>query len=272
LRDLASKRLLSGFAWRRKGREHQRHVLDALVADVGAYGPDHIAITGDLTNFSTLAEFEGAKTWLQGLGPSADVTVSPGNHDALIGARAGRFSAWSPWLSDEVEGDFPHVRVRGPVALVNLCSALPTAPHLATGRLGPEQLARLDAVLADLGRQGLVRVVMLHHPPVDGVVSPRKALEDASALRAVLSARGAELVLHGHKHEPIVGRISGPQGHIPVLGVPSASALGRGKHPPARWHALEIDREDGALAIRVVARGLTPEGGFAPLGAYRLAA
>ncbi len=158
------------------------------------------------------------------------------------------------------------------MALVNLCSAIPTAPHLATGRLGQDQLTRLDALLGDLAARGLFRVLMLHHPPVDGVVSSRKALEDAAALRALLARRGADLVLHGHKHEPIVSRMAGPDGDIPVLGVPSASALGRGKHPPARWHAIEIAREDGRTEIRVAARGLAADGRFESLGAYRLAA
>ena len=58
-------------------------------------------------------------------------------------------------------------------------------------------------------------------------------------------------------------------GAIPVLGVPSASAVGHGKHPPARWHAIEIAPDQHK--IRVVARGLSPEtGAFEPLGSYLL--
>lgn len=268
--DFASKRLLSAIAWRRKGREHQPHVLAALTADIAAYAPDHIALTGDLTNFSTQAEFAAARAWLKTLGPASDITLSPGNHDALVARHApDSFAPWREWMEDPGAPAFPAVRRRGLVALVNLCSATPTAPWLATGRLGDEQLARLEPILAQLRQEGLFRVLMIHHPPAPGIVSKRKSLEDAPALRALLQAKGAELVLHGHAHEAAVSALPGPGGAIPVLGVPSASAVGHGKHPPARWHGIEID--PGQQQIRVVARGLSPQtGAFEPLGSYLL--
>ncbi len=268
--DFVSKRLLSAIAWRRKGREHQPQVLNALTADIAAYAPDHIALTGDLTNFSTEAEFAAARAWLKTLGPASDITLSPGNHDALVARNApDSFAPWREWMEDPGDTAFPAVRRRGPVALVNLCSATPTAPWLATGRLGEAQLARLATILGQLRQEGLFRVLMIHHPPASGVVSKRKSLEDAPALRALLKNQGAELVLHGHAHEAAVSTLPGPSGAIAVLGVPSASAAGHGKHPPARWHGIEID--PGQQKMRVVARGLSPQtGAFEPMGSYLL--
>jgi 3',5'-cyclic AMP phosphodiesterase CpdA len=265
-RDLASKRLLSGLAWRRKGVQHQPQVLAALIADVRAYAPDHVAVTGDLTNFSSTPEFAAARTWLGSLGPASAVTVSPGNHDALVERGAEPFAPWREWLGDEAGGDFPQVRERAGVALINLCSAVPTAPHLATGRLGAEQLRRLEVVLADLAGRKLFRVLMIHHPPAVGAVSGRKALEDGAALRELLAIHGVNLVLHGHAHEALTNSLPGPDGPIPVLGVPSASAAEGGRHAPARWHAIEVGED---RAVRVVARGLK-DGGFETLGSYRL--
>jgi len=273
-RDLASKRLLSRIAWRRKHKEHRPDVLAAVVEDIKTYAPDHIALTGDLTNFASTVEVEAARIWLESLGPSETVTVSPGNHDALVGsADPVRFSAWTPWLGDAPAPGFPSLRRRGDVAILNLCSALPTAPHLATGRLGEVQLAALDTLLADPAIRGAFRLVLIHHPPIRGAVSKRKALEDQAGLAVVLARRGADLVLHGHAHEALVGSLPGPDGTaIPVLGVPSASAGGGGRHPAARWHGIEIERgPDGAFGIRVIARGLDPETGRpAELGRYRL--
>ena len=266
--DRFSKRALSAFAWRRKGREHQPQVLKALTDDIRAYRPDHIALTGDLINFAAPAEFEAARAWLQTLGDPRDLTVSPGNHDALVARDAPeRFAPWREWLGDGPDPAFPTLRERGPLAVVNLSSAVPTAPWLATGRLGQDQLAALDRLLAALEGRDLFRLLLIHHPPARGVVSKRKSLEDAAELRAILKARGVDLVLHGHGHEPAVSRIDGPAGPIPVLGAPSASASLDGHHTPARWHAIEIDGSD----IRVSARGLSPSGGFQSLGAYRLA-
>ncbi|WP_419251599.1 metallophosphoesterase family protein [Caulobacter sp. ErkDOM-YI] len=274
-RDLVSKRLLSRIAWRRKHKEHQPDVLAALVADIKTYAPDHIAVTGDLTNFASTVEVEAARKWLSGLGASDRITLSPGNHDALVGAVGPeRFVAWSDWLGDGDEFAFPRLRIRDGVAIINLCSAIPTAPHLATGRLGQAQLARLEALLADPAHRDLFRVILIHHPPTPGAVSRRKSLDDRDALRAILARHGADLVLHGHAHEGLVATMPGPDGTaIPVLGVPSASALGRGKHPAARWHAIEITRDGAdAVSVRVIARGLDPQtGDVTELGRYVLA-
>jgi len=273
-RDLLSKRLLSRIAWRRKGAEHRPEVLAALIADLKAQAPDHIAITGDLTNYASKVELEAARRWLEALGPARDITVSPGNHDALVDGKAAEpFADWSPWLGDAGDAVFPQVRVRDAVAVFNLCSAVPTAPHLATGRLGAAQLERLEALLGSPAYRDLFRVVLIHHPPVAGAVSRRKALIDQDNLRAVLARHGADLVLHGHAHEAMVATTPGPDGAlIPVLGVPSASAAGRLGHPAARWHGIEIARQaDGSRAVKVVARGLDPKTGqMAELGRYVL--
>lgn len=268
-KDVFTKRLLSRIAWRKKRKVHRPEVLAALIADLKAAAPDHVVISGDLTNFASHTEIDAATTWLKSLGPPSDFTVSPGNHDALAGAGGPeRFAPWTPWLGDVGEAVFPQVRLRGPAAIFNLCSAVPTAPHLATGRLGEDQLQRLDAALADPAYADLFRIVVLHHPPHKGAVSKRKALDDQEALRAVLAKHGADLILHGHAHESLVGSVPGPSGSaIPVLGVPSASAKPSG-HSPARWHAIEIEGRHA----RIVVRGIEPgREGLAELGRYSLA-
>ena len=47
---------------------HRREVLDALVADLQAQRPDHIAVTGDLVNIALEAEFAPARAWLESIG------------------------------------------------------------------------------------------------------------------------------------------------------------------------------------------------------------
>lgn len=272
-KDVFTKRLLSRIAWRRKHKVHRPEVLAALIADVRAASPDHVVISGDLTNFASRTEIAAARSWLESLGKPEDFTVSPGNHDALTGSDDERFSTWTPWLGDAGETRFPQVRVRGPVAIFNLCSAVRTAPHLATGRLGEDQLTQLDGLLGDPAYQRLFRLVVLHHPPQRGAVSKRKELEDQEALRAILARRGADLILHGHAHESLIGSAPGPNGAaIPVLGVPSASAQPSG-HSPARWHAIEIEErpETGGRHVRVVARGVEAgREGLVELGRYSL--
>jgi len=270
-RDAASKRLLSRFAWRRKRHRHIQAVLDAIAADVVAHAPDHVAITGDVINFATPEEFAAAREWLEHLGAPSDVTVSPGNHDALSAAGSPKsFEPWRPWLGDEEDSGFPYLRVRGPVALVNLSSAVPTALHLAQGTLGAAQIERARAMLREAGERGLYRVVLLHHPVAPGVVAGRKELTDAQALRAALAETGAELILHGHAHEALMTRTTGPAGPIPILAVPAASTPFGGHGQPARWNEIAIQRDGAGFRTRITAHGITASMSVEPLGSYDL--
>src|SRR6202166_3867008 len=93
LRDLAGKRGLGYLNWtRNRHKVHKRDVLDALVADMQAQRPDHIAVTGDLVNLALEAEFAPARAWLDSVGASDRVTVIPGNHDAYVRATQYRFA------------------------------------------------------------------------------------------------------------------------------------------------------------------------------------
>lgn len=246
-RDLAGKRLLAYLSWQRKRKaEHRSEVLDALKRDLAAQAPDHICVTGDLTNLGLPAEFEAARAWLEGLGPADRVSVVPGNHDAMV---TGAMAGW-PLLAEWMRGDdgaagFPFVRRRGPVDFIGLSSAVATAPTLATGRLGPEQRARLKSRLE--AGSGRIRVLLLHHPLQPGAQSWRKHLSDRHDVRAILRGSGAELVLHGHMHEPVRARLPGPAGHIAVRGAGSASALGGSGHSPAHYHLITAG--DGTLEI-----------------------
>ena len=87
--ELMSKRGLGYLNWLRKRRAiHRPEVLAAIVADLNAQQPDHIAVTGDLVNLSLSNEFAPARAWLDALGPPHDTTFVPGNHDAYVRAAA----------------------------------------------------------------------------------------------------------------------------------------------------------------------------------------
>jgi 3',5'-cyclic AMP phosphodiesterase CpdA len=268
--DLMSKRSLSRFAWRRKHRRHVKAVLDALCADVRARAPDHVAITGDLINFATPEEFAAARAWLETFGDPATVTVSPGNHDALVASGAPiSFAPWAPWLGDDGAA-FPRLRRRGPVAIVNLSSAVQTSLHLAQGTVGRAQITAAAHLLREAGEAGLFRLVMVHHPVARGVVPGRKALTDEAELAAMLGTVSAELVLHGHAHESHLTTVRGPSGPIPILSVPSASTP-TGRHDePARWNEIEITHTGAGFRTAITAHGVTADGAFTRMGRYVL--
>jgi 3',5'-cyclic AMP phosphodiesterase CpdA len=254
--------MLGFLNWKRKrGAAHRADVLDALVRDLKARAFDHLAVTGDLINIALEAEFAPARAWLEHLGAPDDVTLVPGNHDAYVRATAGRAARdWAAYMrGDELEV-FPFVRRRGPVALVGLSSALPTPPFMATGRLGTDQLAKLESVLAELKREGLFRIVLIHHPPVSAPARYFKRLTDAGALRAALRKHGAELLIHGHDHVRRLVWLEGPNDRIPAMGVPSASGAAEHAAEPAAYHLFEIAGSTGAWRCTMIARGFARGG------------
>ena len=249
-RELMGKRMLGYLNWTRNRHAfHRRDVLDALIADMKAQRPDHIAVTGDLMNLSLDAELKQAAKWLRSVGTPEHVSLVPGNHDAYVPDMHDRFaSEWADYLrGDNAPPDsavtFPYVQRRGPLVLIGLSTAVPTPPFMATRKLGTQQLAALEKILASTPPEEAFRVLLIHHPLDTDVKRRYKRLLDADELTAILRRRGAELVLHGHDHRHATICIDGLRGKIPVVGVPSASAADDGKHDPAAYNLFAITRE-----------------------------
>jgi 3',5'-cyclic AMP phosphodiesterase CpdA len=260
LADLAGKRALGYLNWtRNRHKFHKRDVLDVLVSDMQAQAPDHVAVTGDLVNLALEAEFASALTWLEGVGTPDKVTVIPGNHDAYVRATRHRFAeAWGDYLGgDDVprgEASLPTLRRRGPLALIGVSSAVPTPPLMATGWLGHRQLEALERVLTGLATEQVFRVLLIHHPLRSD--SRFKRLTDSSQLLALLRRHGVELVLHGHNHVHSTIWIEGPNGTIPAVGVPSASALAHRHYPAAAYNLFSIERDGAGWRCEQTVRGI----------------
>jgi len=273
--ELIGKRVTGYLNWRlRRGAHHRRDVLDALVDDLVALRPDHIAVTGDLANLSLEAEFAAGKKFLARLGEPARVTVIPGNHDAYVRSTNGRYlTAWREYLLGDApaEPPFPFLRRRGPIALVGLSTAVPTPPFFASGRLGRAQLERLAALLAELRKQPTFRVVLIHHPPA-GERPWLKRLEDAAAFRDVIARHGAELILTGHDHIASLTEIEGPERPVPVVQVPSTSAVFDDPRGGGAYNLYRIAGTPGAWSCDMENRGFRADGTIGVLGRTSLAA
>ncbi|MBN2332321.1 MAG: metallophosphoesterase [Deltaproteobacteria bacterium] len=250
LADIITKRLYGFLSWKlHRSSEYAEQVLAALLEDIRVQQPDHVMVTGDLTHLSLPGEFLKAEHVLRCLGSGERVTVIPGNHDSYIAAAVGKAEkAWASYMvSDNDESaskvSFPTFRRRGPAAIIGLSTARPCLPLLAYGTVGTAQLHRLAEYLEEAGRQQLFRVVLIHHPPVPGVVSWRKRLTDWQAFGALLARQGAELVLHGHAHIPSSAFLEGVGQNIPVRGVPAASAIGRRPYRRAHYCLYGITRK-----------------------------
>lgn len=191
--------------------------------------PDVIAVTGDLTQRATAAQFDAARRFLQGL-PADSLVVQPGNHDVPL------WAWWERLLH-------PHRRFhahfgpdRCPVverSWVRVVTADSVAPRRhAGGCLSPREVARVAAAL-DGAAPAQLRVVALHHP-LDG---PPAELTGAQAACRRWSAAGADIVLSGHAHRASVRRLAGGGGQRGALwavtGGTAVSRRIRGGEPPS---------------------------------------
>jgi 3',5'-cyclic AMP phosphodiesterase CpdA len=248
----------------KRGSVHRISHARAILRQIALVGVEHVVITGDLTNLALESEFALARDVLQGdlgLDPSR-VTIVPGNHDLYTrgSARSRRFErSFASWLESDLPelatdvpgGRFPIVKLRGPVAIVALSSAVPRLPLIAAGELGKAQLAALGRVLGhpEITRRGLV--LALHHPPLRSDESRLKGylegLRDAPELLAQIRALSRGLILHGHLHRR-VQRTVPSSGSVVQVGATSASLHDDAPDRMAGFNLYEVD-EFGALTL-----------------------
>jgi 3',5'-cyclic AMP phosphodiesterase CpdA len=275
-RELVGKRLTGYINWKRgRSRSHDMEVLGALVADMRAQTPDHIAMTGDIMNIGLPGEFVLADAWLRTLGaPGTEVSFVPGNHDAYTkGSLPALARTFAPWTRSDATGlpGYPYLKERGGIALIGLCSGVPTVPFIASGRLGMPQREAFEALLRETGARGLARVVLIHHPPHLRGTNVGRGLSDNGAFASVIRRVGAELILHGHNHKPSVGSLEGPARLVPVVGVPSASAVKGSPSRRAGYHLFALTGRGPDVAIEARVRGLIAgTGQMGDLGPLRL--
>ncbi|MCA9579387.1 MAG: metallophosphoesterase [Polyangiales bacterium] len=237
-----------------RGRVHRRDYLLRVLEAAGA-AADHVVVTGDITNLAHESEYREATRLLTELSRSAEVTVAPGNHDVYLPTlhHHGRFHRhFAPFLKTDLPeigvelqpGDFPCVKLRGPVAFIALSSAVPRPPFVSAGYLGHEQLVALRRVLSHPEVRSRTPVILVHHPPLDERPRPLQLLDglvDAAALRDVLAEQARGLVLFGHTHLRQQGRLGTRAGALDVVSA-SGAAL---DHPSdtvrAGFNLYEID-------------------------------
>ena len=255
--EVFNKRALSVLSWKLNRRhKYKREVFEALVRDAAGH-TDLFALTGDLTQAGLKSECEQARAWLADFAGANRLCLIPGNHDSIyLGGRPAYWEEmWHRWMGEESR--FPFVRIYESLAFIGLSSAVPTAPFLASGRLGSAQLERLSQVLTKCQKQGLCRVLLVHHCPAASVDSPRRGLLDGGALRAIIAEQGVELVLHGHNHRWMQHELEGPNGTIPVLCAPSAASLGtpEGRYK-AGYYLIDVERRERGWNMEAEAREL----------------
>ncbi len=263
--DFLSKRWIGGLnLLTSRARHHKPEIFDGMIEDFNQSNLDHLVATGDITNVALESEFSFAREKFDKIaaGP-AHVTVIPGNHDAYVQkghehfeASFAEFFASDPgWES--ADGAWPAVRVRGDLAVIGLSTSLQTPWFTCYGVLGPDQLSRLEAVLADDRLADKFRLVAIHHPPKGPRAEHKnRGLRDFAEFADIIGRVGAELVLHGHEHEDISNVLTTPDGPIEARGIQSGTYQATNYERQARYRIYEIERHDGSKRPAIVSERL----------------
>ena len=250
-RRFFSRRMLGGLnllSFRHEA--HSAAVFERLLEDLLDQRPDHVVITGDVSNLALESEFERVAAYLRLMWDYHSVSIVPGNHDYYTpGAiRTRRFEkAFYPYMfPDFTDMDvslYPYAKPLGPVTLFGMCSATHNAPLYARGEVDADQIERFVHLVNEPQHRRSYKVVLIHHnlyerrawSDFSGTLVNRKELAD------LFLVNGIDLVLHGHDHTAHIDFLHGGGRRIPTVGSGSSTATSRHPLHAARYNLYTFD-------------------------------
>ncbi len=217
-------------------------LLEAVIEETNALGPDLVAIAGDLTMEGYRWEFEEARGYLDRL-ECENVVVVPGNHDAKnVGYR--HFEDFFGLREGAVTVSIPE----GEAKVVAIDS---TKPDLDEGEVGREHYAWIDSEFRNWDRGPKIVIVHHHILAVPGTGRDVNNLRDAGDVMAIFRELRVDMVLSGHRHVPYVWSISG----VRIVHSGTASSMRvRGTMPPS-YNVIEFDEESVRITLKQPGKG-----------------
>jgi Icc protein len=203
--------------------------------------PDFVIHTGDLTHFSSVAQFDQVKQMLGSLKTGQVLTV-PGEHDSTddTGQKYrqvfGAGSQGDGWYSFDHKG-------------VHFVSLVNTINLQSLGHLGGDQLSFLKADVAKLSDS--TPIVVFSHIPLFAMYEPWGwGTDDAVQALSMLRRFGSVTCLNGHVHQVM----SKTEGNVTFhTAAPTAYPLPRpGVGPAPKPVVLPAGRLHSALGVRDV--------------------
>jgi 3',5'-cyclic AMP phosphodiesterase CpdA len=260
-RDFLNKRLVGGanlLTGRRNA--HPMDIAERLIEDVSVQAPDHVVVTGDVTNLSLPGEFQQVSKLLRPLGSYDNLTVIPGNHDVYTkGAeREQRFERYFGHLlfgedAPEEQWIWPAVKDLGEVVVVGLCSGLKTALLSAWGRVGNEQLDRLEEKLSSPELKDRFTMALVHHNfhRRDRWHERTASLRDRDDVLARLMALKVNVVCHGHTHRANRFTVERDGHSMLIIGSGSSTQNSDDPKKVARYNLYTIEDDRFHVRTRV---------------------
>ncbi len=192
--------------------------LAALERFLPTLRPQVIVVSGDVAQRARHGEFQAAFRFLQALASSAPVHLVPGNHDVqwwrsplgLLGQRA-KYAKWRRYFGEDLS---PVLELDG-VIIAGLLSAnglawgsLTLNPNDTTvrGHLPAAEVERVRRRFSGAPATK-VRLAVLHHNVLPGVISQRWGLARPLAAQRALLSLDADVICCGHDHTEGAGQI-----------------------------------------------------------------
>jgi len=168
------------------GNDFNEKVFDMAVKNLNKVEPDIVFISGDLTSFGLLVEYELAKEKLKAI--DSKMVIVPGNHDE-------RNLGWRLFPEFFGETDFIHSFDE-----INLLGLASSEPDKDDGRLGRGRHRLIERAIS---KDKMTMIGFHHHLiPVPNSGRETNIIEDAGETLDIILKNEIPLVLMGHRHVP----------------------------------------------------------------------
>lgn len=219
----------------------------AAAERIRAGGFDLTIVSGDLTRFAEVAEFEAAAAWLASL-PKPQL-ATPGNHDAPYLAWAERIFAPFRRFERHIGPAPTQAWRKDGVAVRGVNTARGAQPRLNWSK---GQIARRQAEAAAdwFEPTDAIRIVVVHHPLIEMIGGPMTARVWGGERAAETFAEAkVDLVLSGHIHAPFAWAYPHGDGRTYAVGAGTLSIRERGVPPGYN----EVEVEGGCIRVTALA-------------------
>jgi 3',5'-cyclic AMP phosphodiesterase CpdA len=225
--------------------------LAVLAKFLPPLGPRAIVVSGDITQRGRHGEFQAARWYFDTLAQTAPLHIIPGNHDAqwwrsplgLLGERT-KFEKYRVYFGEDLA---PVLQLDG-LVLAGLLSAHGIAFRSLTlnpndtavkGHLSQREVERVRKIFETIPAD-TVRMAVLHHNVLPGVISHRWGLARPHLSQKALLTLGADVILCGHDHTEGAGQIDGSLA-VSTAGTPSLRT--RGGRPSA-FNLIKVNQRE----------------------------
>ncbi len=177
--------------------EDRRARAAAALRDAAAANPDHVLISGDLTELGSLPQYDLLRQLLDASGLCPEqVTLLAGNHDAYgLGWRAVLDGPLDRWAAHARPGAV--VPLPAGVKLVHVDTSTPQPFWLSSGTAPRDQLVATADTAASAGA---AVIMAMHHPPHRVLHHWVHGLRNLTEVEALLAAQPRVVALFGHMH------------------------------------------------------------------------